>query len=184
MSSFGEISISQSHQTCQFLPDIPPGAILWQVNFQPSFLYERIARTVGYFFFYWLCLVEEELLCWFLSSRKSVNFIRPYFTLTAHQISENQVLISLMWKLWLFVLFIFSLKIVRRVHFQLSRCDVKYIYYLLQRDKCCIVICRFMLNHNDAIYNKERSLLLKKYTSQFICKVRKGCAWEGVGERT
>ena len=33
---------------------------------------------------------------------------------------------------------------------------------------CCIVICSFMLNHNDAIYNNERRLLKKIYHSIYL----------------
>ena len=45
---------------------------------------------------------------------------------------------------------------------------------------CCILICRCTQKHNDAIITSRHSSL-EKYTSHFI---KKGCVWEGVGDRT
>ena len=58
--------------------------------------------------------------------------------------------------------------------------------------KCYILICIYiyiyMQHHNDTINNDERQTSLKKYTSHFIAKVRKGLLkvflWEGAGDRT
>ena len=43
---------------------------------------------------------------------------------------------------------------------------------------CCILICRCMHKHNDAMKTRQ---FLEKYTSHSIWKV---CMWEGVGDRT
>ena len=50
----------------------------------------------------------------------------------------------------------------------------------------CTYICRII--HNDTKIKTDAGRLLLKYTSQFICKVRKGLlkvfVWEGAGDRT